>query len=219
MHPATVEARRRRTRRTPAVVAVALAGTAVLGVGLARFGLRIWEGTPFPVADPAVTAQRLDQRTVQAYDALDLPQAKLDTEWTGGGRTAQAYGCEYRGLSHLGDQLSDSPPNVPGVVTVSTEWALKGVTEDAGQAALRRARAALRRQGWRVTTYTSRNHSISLEATPPHSDARVGLDTYPGGRLALSASAGCLRYPKGTPVDESGDVPLPPQRLPGRLRG
>ncbi|MFF3915196.1 hypothetical protein ACFYZB_17165 [Streptomyces sp. NPDC001852] len=199
-------------------MAVTLAGTAVLSVGLVRIGQRVWEGTPFPVADPAVTAQRLDRHTWQAYDALDLPQATLDTEW-GGGREAEAYGCEYRGLSHLGDELSDSPPNVPGVVSVSTEWALKGVTEDAGQAALRRARGALRRQGWRVTTYTSLDHSISLSATPPHSDATVRLDTYPRGRLAVSASAGCVRCPKGTPVDATGDVTLPPQQLPVGLRG
>ncbi|WP_225837096.1 hypothetical protein [Streptomyces sp. NK08204] len=210
---------RRRPRARRAVVALALAGATAVSVWLGQQAWSLWEGTPFPVTDPAATAQRLDEDTQQAYDALGLPDARLDTEWSDSGRTAEEGSCSYRGLNHLEDQLSDSPPSVPGVVVVRTVWALKGVPAQTGQAALRRARSALRRKGWHVTTYTAADKDIDLSATPPDGGATVRLVTYPRDRLEVSASADCARVPQGTAVDETGEVPLPPQQLPWQLSG
>ncbi|WP_190012858.1 hypothetical protein [Streptomyces lucensis] len=200
-----------------AFCALALAVTALAAVGL--WLKWAWEGDSFPVADPAVTADRLDGRAGEVYDALGLPDAHLDREWPGSGVEAEEDCYWTSGLSHLGDQLSDSPPHVKGVVTVRTEWALKGITAEAGQSALRRARTRLERQGWDATTSTAAGKVVSLEATPPGGGATVHVRTYPRGRLEVFATAGCTRLPEGVTTDTLGRVDLPPQRLPGRLRG
>lgn len=46
----------------------------------------------------------------------------------GGGQEVDGSGCYYTGLKDLTKQVSDSPPSVPGVVALSSEWGLKGVT-------------------------------------------------------------------------------------------
>ncbi|MGW0881711.1 hypothetical protein [Streptomyces sp. NPDC002671] len=208
------------TRTRMAVRVLAVTGAAAVSLWLGRQAWLLWTGEPFPVADPAATAQQLDESTQETYDALGLPEARLDTEWSGTGRAAEEGECYYRGLSHFGDQISDAaPPSVPGVVVVRTEWALKGVTAQAGQAALRRARGTLEERGWHVTTYKTLGGDIDLAATPPEGGATVRLAADPGDRLEVSARSECTRVPKGTPIDDAGEVPLPPQQLPLRLRG
>jgi hypothetical protein len=65
--------------------------------GTVRF-LRLWTGEPYPVANPATTATRLNGYTQNVYDALHLPNAQLAP---GSGLEANSYGCSYQGLSHL----------------------------------------------------------------------------------------------------------------------
>ncbi|MFF5535036.1 hypothetical protein ACFY71_21550 [Streptomyces cinerochromogenes] len=187
------QARRRRRR----AVLLTVSGTVVVALFLGwRTGLFV-EGSSYPVADPAGTARRLDQRTQEVRDALGLPHAELDTDWPGAGRKVEED-CPYTGLSHFFDQLHDTPPTMPGVVVVSTEWALKGVTAEAGQSALRRARATLAERGWRITTDTSVDRSITLTATPPDGGATLHIATYPYDRLAVSAASECVRASQGS---------------------
>ncbi|MFB7594136.1 hypothetical protein [Streptomyces sp. NPDC056160] len=207
----------RRGRRLRATFSAALIVAAALSLGAGVTARQWWDGESYPVADPSVTADRLDARTREVYAALGLPEAALDDQWLRQGRRTGAD-CPYTGLSHLADQLKDTPVSVPGVITVSSEWALKDVTHRAGQAALRRARTELRRQDWKVTASTAVNGDVSLLATPPGSDASVYVRTYPHDRLAVSASSGCARVPEGRSVGERGALDLPPQRLPDGLR-
>lgn len=208
--------RRRRLLVTSAAV-LALAGTVVGMVGFARSFERLWEGDPYPVANPAATAQRLDGHTQAVYDALGLPHAQLDPDWPGGG--SEVDGCYYRGLKHWSEQLSDSPPSLPHVVGVSNEWALKRVSRDQAVSALRRVRKELTRQGWKVTAYENSRAWLSLTLTLPDTDDTVSIQTYPRDRLQVSAYADCARYPSGTPVNDLHEPELPAQGAPVQLRG
>lgn len=132
--------------------------------------------------------------------------------------TGPASDCPYTGLSHLADRFSDTPPNMPGVVTVSTRWTLKNVPDPAGQSALRRAGAELRRQGWDVTENATADRRTTLRTVPPGGGATLYARARPGGRLAVSAAAECARCPENTPAGPDGNPELPPQRLPDGLR-
>ncbi|MGP4086058.1 hypothetical protein [Streptomyces sp. KR55] len=176
------------------------------------------EGEPYPVADPAVTASRLDDHTQAVYDALDLPDAELDTDWPGNGSEADGYGCYYRGLSHLSEQLSDSPPSVPGVVNVKNKWALKRVSHTQAVSALQRARKEPTRRGWEVTAYENSRHWLRLSLKPSDTDDAVSIVAYPRDRLQVTAYADCARYPQGTPLNDLDQPDLPPQVAPVQLR-
>lgn len=201
---------------------ILIASAAVLAaagaVGLARWAERLWEGDPYLVEDPSATALRLDGHTQSVYDALGLPDAELDPDWPGGGQEAHSS-CSYRGLKHFSKQLQDTPPNMPGVVNVSSEWALKGVSSGQAMTALRRARKQLREHGWKVTTYESVNHAIHLRMQPPGTDDMVWAETHPRDRLGVAAHSECARYPSGTPVNEWDEPELPAQGAPAQLRG
>ncbi|MGW1759774.1 hypothetical protein [Streptomyces mirabilis] len=193
---------------------VACGGVVWVAQGLDRF----LEGDPYPVADPAATAQRLDSHTQHVYDALRLFDAELADNWPGGGVEADGSGCYYRGFSNLSKQLSDSPPSVPGVVDVDSEWALKEVSPTQAKAALRRAKGELVRQGWKVTSYEERKFRNELSVRPPGTDDTVSVEAYPGDRLMVRAYAECARYPSGTPMGAYGDPELPSQQAPLQLR-
>ncbi|MFF4038691.1 hypothetical protein [Streptomyces sp. NPDC001816] len=210
----TQEHSRRGWRRK--IVAASAMGLAVAGtVGF----VRLWNGEPYPVADPATTATRLDGYTQAVYDALDLPNAELDTDRPGRGMEADGYGCSYSGLSHLSEQLSDSPPIPPGVVNVSDEWALKGVSRAQAVSALQRARKQLTRRGWEVTGYENSRIRLWLALKPSDSDDGVWIEAYPANRLEVAArTADCARYPSGTPLNSLDEPAMPPQVAPVQLR-
>lgn len=193
--------------------AVGLLVTGSVGCG------RLWAGEPYPVADPVTTASRLDGYTQTTYDALDLPNAELDTDWPGAGAEARGDSCHYRGLRHLDKQISDSPPGMPGVVSVHTEWALKGVPEVEALSAMRRAREELTRRGWRVTDSMNKPYWHYLVLKPSGSDDEVRIWTYPHGRLEVAAYSDCARYPTGTRLDPLDAPVLPQQVAPTQLRG
>ncbi|WP_327315566.1 hypothetical protein [Streptomyces sp. NBC_01235] len=190
--------------------------------GLLGF-LSAWDGEPYPVADPAATATRLDGLTQTVYEALALPGAALDPDWRGTLK-AEEYGCHYRGLSHWEEQLSDSPPSVPGVVNVSAEWTLTGVSEERATAAMRRARTELTRQGWQGTDHeNAAGRLITLQLEPADTyetpvPVSVWVTALPGDRLEVSAYAECARYPEGTPLDAVDRPSLPHQLAPAPLR-
>ncbi|MFF9277584.1 hypothetical protein [Streptomyces griseosporeus] len=188
----------------------------LLAATLALLGTAGCGSEGYPLADPVATATRLDGYTQTAYDALGLTGAALDDAWPGGGLEAEGWNCYSR---DLGDQLSDSPPSEPGVVRVSDEWAVKGVSHARAVAALRRARGELAARGWKVTDFDDTPQRLRLRLKPPGSDDKVSVEEYPGGRLQVGAYADCARYPEGTALDAQGDPEVPEQRAPVQLRG
>ncbi|WP_158709307.1 MULTISPECIES: hypothetical protein [unclassified Streptomyces] len=205
-----------RRRKVLVVVAGALAGAAVVVAALCVG--RLWEGDAYPVEDPSATARRLDAHTQTVYDALGLPEAELDAEWPRDGRRVGAD-CGYRGLKNLDKQWNDTPPSMPGVVTVSSEWALKGVAPDRATAALRRVQRRLTERGWDVTAYESAGHALRLRLRPPGTEDTVWVRAEPRDRLDVTAHSGCARYPSDTPVNERGEPALPAQAMPAQSRG
>ncbi|OIJ86504.1 hypothetical protein BIV25_40735 [Streptomyces sp. MUSC 14] len=191
-----------------------LAGAAACG--------RLWTGEPYPVADPVATATREDGYTQAVYDALDLPDAELDDPQADGPE-ADGSNCQYRGLSHLDEELSDSPGNPPGVVGVSDGWMLRGVSRAQAVSSMQRAGAELTRRGWKVAGFENSRSWLRLVLRPAGGEGTVpttvSVEAYPGGRLQVAAYAECARYPSGTRMDERGDPIMPSQVAPVRLRG
>lgn len=200
-----------------AVRTLAAVGLALGAVTVAWWFRQLWEGDPYPVADPAATARQLDQRTQAVYDALDLPQAQLATDWPGGLK-ASGGACPYRGLRHWREQLSDSPPSEPRVVSVRGEWVLTGVSRTQAESALERVRRVMTRQGWNVTTYERSLQRLQLGLTPPGAANSIAVEAYDGDRLQVVAYAECARYPSGTPLGGAEEPLLPAQGAPAQLR-
>lgn len=219
-------ARRTSPRRKLAKrIAAAAVATAIAGFAAVKFA-DIWRGEPYPVADPTVTAHRLDVQTQAVYDALALPpSAGLDPRWPGEGITADTLECHLRGLGHLLENMNDSPPSEPYTSDIGDSWALGGVTRPQAQDALERARQTLTRAGWTILSYDNGNaQQLQLRLRPPAAARATEGDTvsvalYPGDRLAVSASADCARYPDGTSADAEGKPEsLPAPAAPVQLR-
>ncbi|WP_433889009.1 hypothetical protein [Streptomyces sp. CA-111067] len=204
--------------RRRAVCSVSAAGLALVATAFAFWFEQQWKGRPYPVANPAATARRLDDHTQTIYDALGLPDAELATDWPGAGLTTDPYTCPRPGLRHLSDGLMDSPPSEPRTVKVNDDWALKDVTRAQAVPALQRARTELTRAGWRLTSYEDSTDRLQLSLRPPNAKDTVSVEAYPGDRLQITASTGCARYPAGTPMRYSDDPELPPQQAPAQLR-
>ncbi|MFE6871187.1 hypothetical protein ACFVFS_32100 [Kitasatospora sp. NPDC057692] len=185
--------------------------------------VELWQGDPFPVADPVAVAQRLDGQTQSIYDALQLPPTRLVPDWPGGGIEATVHDCHARGL---GEALNDSPPEEPGTAAVHASWALADVPAAEAVEAMARARRTLTAAGWTVTSSTETPaEDASLRLRPPATadgvTVRAGVSVYPNGALAVFAVTECLRYPDGTAVDTEGrprvpDVPTAPSALRSR---
>ncbi|WP_380282424.1 hypothetical protein [Kitasatospora purpeofusca] len=207
-----------------AAVGVGMAGALFLGGVKAT---ELWQGEPFPVADPVAVAGRLDARTQAVYDALLLPDAPLNREWPSEGIEASIYDCHPRGLAHFLDSISDSPPREPGTTAVHESWALAGVTHAQAVDAMARARQTLTAAGWKVTSYTDLSpDDVTLRLKPPQADDGVtdgvtdgvSVALYPRGNLAVFAGTDCIRMPDTTPVDFEGRPDVPGPSAPVQLR-
>ncbi|MFD5700458.1 hypothetical protein [Streptomyces lasiicapitis] len=205
--------------RTVAVAGVggAAALAAIVGAGLWFEG--VWRGEPYPVADPAASSRTLDERSQTVYDALGLPDARLDAERSGPRAYTDAYNCDRRGLRTWSHGLDPSPPSEPHVVSVSYDWTLRDVPRARAVTALKDARKELTRQGWRVAEHRNDRYGLELSMRPPKDGTSVTITAYPGSRLEVSAYADCARYPAGTPMDMDGEPELAAMRAPVQLRG
>lgn len=210
------EQRRKAVRATTTGLGIvaALAGF----IGLARWFDGVWQGDPYPVADPAATSRHLDERSQTVYDALALPDARLDAERSGVRAYADAYTCHRRGLRTWSDALDPSPPSEPHVVSVNYDWTLRDVPRARAVTALQHARKELTRAGWKVAEHQNDRYRLELSLRPPGDGTSITLTAYPGDRLEVSAYADCARYPEGTPMDMDGEPELADMRAPVQLR-
>ncbi|MFG2991638.1 hypothetical protein ACGFZK_20490 [Streptomyces sp. NPDC048257] len=137
----------------------------------------LWQGAPYPVAEPAATAREPDGHTQAVYGtlALALPDAEL-ADRPGAGLVAEGADCNLRGMRHWSENGLGVPPQAPQVVDVSAGWALEGVPLPRVAPAVDRVRADLTRRGWKVTEYqnTPRRLQLRLElpGTAPPSPCR-----------------------------------------------
>lgn len=214
-------------------IGLGLATTLVFGVasGMASLG-RAWEGRPYPTADPAATATRVNGRLLAAYDAFGLsPAPELDPQFTPAVE-ADVYDCHRRGLVHALDSVDDSAPPEPRTAAIHAGFSVRGLTAAQAEAAVRSAERTLNDQGWTVTASREPDR-VRLVLEPPKPGGAVppgsATDTVPAsvsatvdyanGYLHLSAGAECARYPEDTRVDDEGKPEgLPSLVLPAQLR-
>ncbi|MGW2111430.1 hypothetical protein [Streptomyces sp. NPDC001948] len=105
-------------------------------------GNAVWNGAPYPSADPDAVAQRLKARSDEVYDGFALPEKyAADTS------EFDTSGCYYRGLrgiAHIDRARSD-------VRSFGLDWSVPGVPEAAARDAQRRVRQQLVQKGWKLT--------------------------------------------------------------------
>ncbi|MFD7091030.1 hypothetical protein ACFV94_24985 [Streptomyces sp. NPDC059896] len=114
----------------------ALLATAVVA------GNVVWNGTPYPSADPDTVAQRLKARSDDLYDDFALPE-----KYAAGAGRIDTGACYYRGLrsiAHIDEARSD-------VRGFALDWSVPDVPEATAQDAQRRLRQRLVRKGWNLT--------------------------------------------------------------------
>ncbi|MFF2143696.1 hypothetical protein [Kitasatospora sp. NPDC058190] len=210
-------------RRKAAILLTGLALSATVVLGAVALG-GAFEGKPYPVADPAATAEHLNDRVLAAYDALSLPEAPVLNPQRSLGVRADVYRCHRRGLGGFLDNLSDSPPPEPRTAAINAGFTVTGLTHPQAVDAALRARRTLTGRGWEVVSYEEFD-GLRLKLKPPNvgpgSVSGTVLVTYYDGSgfLEVSALAECVRYPSGTPVDSEGEPEhLPSLTLPAQVR-
>ncbi|MEV7601886.1 hypothetical protein AB0O91_31430 [Kitasatospora sp. NPDC089797] len=188
----------------------------------------VWDGEPYPVADPAVVAGHLDARTQSVYDALALPSGVTLASAPGAadGIRAWVYDvCRPRGLAHALERMSDRGADQPRTAVLGARFTLAGVTEDEWTQALGRARPALAAQGWAVGAAEDSGRGARWTPTPSATgpgalaeSVAVAFDPV-GGTLTVAATAECASYPDSTPVTwEGAPADLPTATAPKQLR-
>lgn len=145
-----------RDRASGRSVLSAVAGLvmAALLVAAVAAGNLVWNGEPYPSADPDAVAQRLKARSDEVYDGFALP-----------GKYAAAPGrvdtgaCYYRGLrsiAHIDQARRD-------VRSFGLDWSVPDVPEATARTAQQRIRKQLVRKGWRLTREGDRTGAILRE--------------------------------------------------------
>ncbi|WP_158828001.1 hypothetical protein [Streptomyces sp. NRRL S-118] len=134
----------RKARVSGRSVAYAVTGlvTVALLVAAVVAARAVWNGTPYPSADPDAVAQRLKARSDEVYDSFALPA----TYAASGGRVSTGA-CYYRGLrgiAHIDEARSD-------VRSFGLRWSIPGVPEATARDAQRRVRQRLAQEGWKLT--------------------------------------------------------------------
>lgn len=102
----------------------------------------VWNGAPYPSADPDTVAQRLKDRSDGVFEGFALP----DKYAASAGRV-DSGACHHRGLrsvAHVDEGRSD-------VRSFGLDWSVPDVPEDTARDAQQRVRRWLVRQGWKRT--------------------------------------------------------------------
>ncbi|MFE5946006.1 hypothetical protein [Streptomyces sp. NPDC056480] len=158
----------------------------LIAVGLVAAGSFLWNGSPYPEADPDAVAVRLKAQAQRVYDEAALPGAP-------GVRSRVETGtCSYRGLR----SVAHIDRGRPDVRSFGLSWSVTDMPEAEARAAQTRTRLRLERDGWRLVGENVSDLGFRFEH--PGTGDKVDVDWYePTGTFALSASAPCGRLPDG----------------------
>ncbi len=173
----------------------------------------LWNGSPYPNADPDRIAVRLKVQAQRAYDEAALP-GRPEV----GPARVETGTCYYRGLRGLGHIDSGRRD----VRSFGLDWRVTGVREDVARSGLRRMRARLEREGWTFVE-TRVNRPGFRFRNPDNEDLVYAHWTRATGTYAVSTHADCGKLPDG--FDEyawpearwaPAPVPGPPVTPPAR---
>lgn len=147
----------------------------------------LWNGTPYPKADPDHVAARLKDQAQRAYDEAALPGRPAV-----GPVRVETGACYHRGLrslAHIDQGRRD-------VRSFGLDWRATAVPEDVARSGLRRMRARLVREGW--TLVDTGLDRPGFRFRNPDNQDRVDAHWYrETGTYAVSAYAGCGELPTG----------------------
>ncbi|MFF8958558.1 hypothetical protein [Streptomyces sp. NPDC014894] len=174
--------RKRLARPLPVLTAVV-----VLAIAVLVLGQRLWNGEPYPAADPDRTAARLKQEAQRAHDEMALP-ASAEAITNGVETTA----CSYRGLR----SVTRVDGSLGGVRGFRLAWRVTDVPRDTALAGQKRVRERLVREGWRLRDENVSGTGFRFERSA--AGHRIDVAWYePTGTLAVTAHAPCGKLPDG----------------------
>ncbi|WP_405691487.1 hypothetical protein [Streptomyces sp. NBC_00057] len=114
----------------------------------------VWNGAPYPSADPNAVAQRLKARSDEVYAGFALPE-----KYAADSGRVDTGACYYRGLrsiAHIDEARSD-------VRSFGLDWSVPDVPEATARDAQRRVRQRLEQKGWKLTHEGDRAGATFLE--------------------------------------------------------
>ncbi|MGK5543287.1 hypothetical protein ACSNOH_00810 [Streptomyces sp. URMC 127] len=163
-------------------------GLLVVGVniGMVVVGLRLWNGEPYPAADPDRVATRLKEETRRVYDEAALPKAP-----DAPARVA-TNACYYRGLksiAHIDRSLRD-------VHGFELSWQVTDIPEAVARSAQERTRLRLAGSGWELTSENISDRGFRFEQR--ETGDKVDVNWYRStGTFAVSIYAPCGKVSEG----------------------
>ncbi|MFF6776733.1 hypothetical protein ACFY8W_24740 [Streptomyces sp. NPDC012637] len=161
-----------------------LCGLLVVGAGIA--GEWLWNGTPYPAADPDRVAARLKAQAQRAYAEAALPGDPKPYS------RVETGTCYYRGLR----SFAHIDQGRRGVRSFRLSWRVTGVAEDTARTAQERTRLRLERDGWKLTSENVSDRGFRFEH--PETGDKVDVDWYePTGTYVMSTYAPCGELPEG----------------------
>ncbi|MFE6834850.1 hypothetical protein ACFVFI_08405 [Streptomyces sp. NPDC057705] len=166
--------------------ALVLGGAGLLTV-VSWSGYRLWNGAPYPEADPNVVVTRLREEIERVHDDLALSRPadeRPDRVETGA--------CYYRGLrsfAHIDESRRD-------VHSFGLDTRTTAVPRAAARTGEERVRSRLSQQGWKLISENISDMGFRFEN--PDTGDMVDVDWYePTGTLAVSVFAPCGKVPEG----------------------
>ncbi|MEU1862605.1 hypothetical protein [Streptomyces gardneri] len=161
-------------------------GGGLLVAGVCFAGHWVWNGPPYPKADPDRVAAQLKAEARRVYDEAALPGAPDAPSRVEPGT------CYYRGLrslAHIDQGRSD-------VRSFGLSWQIVGVPEDTARAAQDRTRLRLEREGWKLVSQNVSDRGFRFER--PGSGDLVDVDWYePTSTFVVHVYAPCGELPDG----------------------
>ncbi|MCX5115318.1 hypothetical protein OOK13_44205 [Streptomyces sp. NBC_00378] len=204
----------RRTRvsgRSVLYAVIGLVTVALLAASVVA-GNAVWNGAPYPTADPDVVAQRLKARSDEVYGGFGLPE-KYAAD-SGRFDTGACYYRGLRGIAHIDRGRRD-------VRSFGLDWSVPGVPEAAARDAQRRVRRQLARKGWTLTLEGDRAgasfHELGFRFEDPEGGDQIDvrwndLTT----TLFISVYAPCGKVPDGFVGYDWGEADWHPKKQPTR---
>ncbi|MEU7406729.1 hypothetical protein [Streptomyces sp. NPDC044948] len=181
----------RRVRVSRRSVLWAVTGLALVALSFATRSL--WNGVPYPSADPGMVAQRLKDQSDAVYEGFALPE-----EYPAKSGRIDTGACYYRGLESIAH--IDKPRR--DVRSFGLDWSVPDVPESTARDAQWRVRRLLAARGWKLVHEGDRAGASFLEMGFRFEDREGGGQVDVGWNdatttLFISVYAPCTQVPDG----------------------
>lgn len=158
----------------------------LLVVGMGVTGHRLWNGMPYPAADPDQVAARLKAEAQRVYGEAALPGTPAPHS------RVETGTCYYRGLRSIA-HIDEGRPDVR---SFGLSWRVTDVPEDTARSAQKRLRLRLERGGWKLTSENVSHRGFRFEH--PETGDKVDVDWHRTTEtFAVSTYAPCGALPDG----------------------